>query len=115
MQWTRFSWIRLLTNAPIVLCRLANVIQATNSLEYSHSLACSADGTRLIAGGVDAIYLSADSGVSWTPATPPGGPWVSVASSAGGATLLATSGGAIYDSTNFGATDKRALELGRSI
>jgi len=86
-------------------------------------VASSADGTRLVAvgyGGIfGSIYLSADSGVTWTT---PAGPadfwlgyyWSSVASSADGTNLVAaaeaTEGdglllpGPIYTSTNAGAS-----------
>jgi hypothetical protein len=67
------------------------------------SVACSTDGTRLVAvihGG--GIYTSINSGVTWTSNTAPRTAWFSVASSADGSKLIATdagpgiSGGGIY-------------------
>jgi len=84
-----------------------------------YSVACSADGTELVAaayagpsqiGGTGLIYTSADSGVTWTNASPPTNYWTSVASSADGSHLIAVSlldqspqnPGVIWRSTNSG-------------
>lgn len=84
------------------------------------SVATSADGTKLVAGGARGVYLSSDAGETWTPTSLPTGlaewrGW-SVASSADGAKLVAATdvlwdpaasnytAGAIYRSSNAGAT-----------
>jgi hypothetical protein len=63
-------------------------------------LACSADGSRLVAavnGGL--IYTSPDFGTTWAAGDAPSANWVSVASSADGNKLVAAaSGGPIYTS-----------------
>src|SRR5260370_12980395 len=70
------------------------------------AVACSADGTKLIAavsGGL--IYTSTNSGNSWTPGAAPVTNWASVASSADGDILVAAGGqGPIYISTNAGSS-----------
>jgi hypothetical protein len=71
-----------------------------------HSVASSADGTRMVTtlGGGGQIYTSADSGMTWTPHGPSTN-WSSVASSADGSKLVAVVfGGQIYTSTDSGAT-----------
>ena len=81
------------------------------------AIACSADGGRLIAaanGGVGPgytilpgpIYISTNSGTTWTQATNvPAATWCSVASSADGTKLLAAvSRGGIYRSVDSGLT-----------
>jgi hypothetical protein len=75
-------------------------------------IACSADGTNLVLagggwfyqGGV--VYVSHDSGATWTAADVPVGLWGAVASSADGRVLLATerTHGAVYISNDSGAT-----------
>jgi hypothetical protein len=76
-------------------------------------IACSADGTRLVAaanycGTNNGIYISTDSGITWTKTSAPTNSWFSVASSADGTHLVAAAGygpaGPIYTSTNSGAT-----------
>jgi hypothetical protein len=77
------------------------------------SIASSADGTKLVAvaGGYDpniwgqvdgAIYVSTNSGDSWTQTSAPSELWSGVASSADGTKLVAV---ARYDSTLWGETD----------
>lgn len=58
---------------------------------YWRSVASSADGTKLVAlGEVGEIYISADSGATWTPAGAPAVFWWSaVASSADGSNIVA--------------------------
>ena len=96
------------------------------------SVACSADGAKLVAAaapysnwdgtnshsaGDGAIYRSLDSGATWTPTSAPSNFWTSVASSADGAKLVAVSAphldgslgnyvgdGAVYTSPDSGAT-----------
>jgi hypothetical protein len=87
------------------------------------SVACSWDGTKMVAaqnfssfgyyGAVPGyIYISTNSGSTWSPASVPSGGWVSVASSADGTHLVAASQpnveyytpGLIYFSTNSGLT-----------
>ena len=76
----------------------------TNALDYSGSVASSADGTRLVAGGFP-LYLSTDSGATWTASSAPGGSWSPVACSADGNTLAGLHFyGELIVSTNAGAT-----------
>ena len=85
-------------------------------------VASSADGTKLVAGSGQGqvqpgglIYISTNSGATWNPSTAPYAQWMSIASSADGSRLVAAaryvsnefmlfSPGAIYISTNSGAT-----------
>jgi hypothetical protein len=80
-------------------------------------IACSADGSKLLlAGGGyspvggDVLYVSHDSGATWTAASVPTGGWYAVASSAEGTVLMATErwSGTVYVSTDSGATWSRA-------
>jgi hypothetical protein len=81
-------------------------------VEPWYRLACSADGSRLVALGgglidVSPIFVSTDSGNTWTPANAPITNWVSVAASANGSNWVAAveqqpSGGTIYTSTDGG-------------
>lgn len=64
-------------------------------------LACSADGSKLVASGYEGVFISADSGATWTPTTVGG---VSVACSANGTTLIAANRDGIFTSADFGAT-----------
>jgi hypothetical protein len=70
------------------------------------SIACSADGSRLVAADatVNQIYTSTNYGTTWTQSGAPNTNWTCVASSADGTNLVATvDGGGIYTSTNSGA------------
>jgi hypothetical protein len=74
-------------------------------------VACSADGSKIVAVGDGTIYTSTNSGVTWTQPTVPGtNTFFKAASSADGTKLVAVSGGApslsgpIYISTNSGVT-----------
>lgn len=76
-------------------------------------IACSADGSNLVlAGGAwneegGAVYVSHDSGATWTAASVPVAPWDAVASSADGTTLMAREFyGTLYTSSDSGATWK---------
>ena len=76
------------------------------------SLACSADGSDLVAvsiNGADfapgSIYTSTDSGATWTQSSAPGAEWDGVASSADGSKLVALDQVAsIYTSADAGAS-----------
>ncbi len=79
------------------------------------SVASSADGTKLVAAGIDIqsggafIYTSSDSGATWTQTTAPQQLWTSLASSADGTKLVATGldsngNGCTYMSSDSGAT-----------
>ena len=76
------------------------------------AVASSSDGSRLVAavgnGSSGSIYISADSGATWTPNTTISGQWSSVASSSDGSHLAAvynvTSPGYIYTSSDSGTT-----------
>ena len=82
-------------------------------VEPWYRIACSADGSRLVAlgGGVEdvsPIFVSTDSGNTWTPANAPVTNWVSVAASANGSNWVAAveqsepRSGTIYTSTDGG-------------
>jgi photosystem II stability/assembly factor-like uncharacterized protein len=76
------------------------------------ALASSSDGSRLVAavgnGQSGSIYISADSGATWTANSTISGQWSSIASSSDGSHLAAvynvTSAGYIYTSSDSGAT-----------
>lgn len=85
------------------------------------SLACSADGTKIAAAagwyyykgfqysGRGPIYVSADSGITWTQTSAPIGDWITLVSSADGTRLAAgsmlpASGACIWTSTNSGVS-----------
>jgi hypothetical protein len=75
------------------------------------SIACSADGSKVVAtavggfpGNVGPIYLSTNSGVTWAQATAPIANWDSVASSADGTKLVASGYQSVYLSPDSGAT-----------
>ncbi len=68
---------------------------------------CSADGTRMYAGGTVAngVYYSTDFGQTWSPTTISGSGWFSVACSANGNIIYAApNGGSIQESVNGGLT-----------
>jgi hypothetical protein len=73
-------------------------------------VACSAEGNKLIAGAQGAlygnpVYVSSDTGVTWTQTGAPMAEWASVASSATGQSLVsASSDGFIYTSVDSGKT-----------
>lgn len=69
-------------------------------------VACSSDGTKLIAGTSTYLWTSTDSGATWTQRSGPGSyNWLSVASSADGTKLIAVGSGTslVYTSTDSGA------------
>lgn len=67
-------------------------------------MASSADGTKLVAAAYsEHIYISTNSGTTWTQTTAPATNWTSVASSADGTKLVAANNGSIYTSANAGA------------
>jgi hypothetical protein len=57
------------------------------------SLACSADGTKLVAAADGAVYLSTNSSAAWALSETPAGYWQVVASSADGGNILAAAPG----------------------
>jgi hypothetical protein len=80
---------------------------ASAPADYWHSVASSADGTRLAAASSESgsIYTSTNSGSDWTLTSAPTNNWTSVACSADGTKLVAVaSPGWIYISTNSGNT-----------
>lgn len=89
-------------------CALAQTWAATGAPTYQYwaSLASSSDGSKLVAAGSGNIYVSADSGATWTLTAAPVGNWCSVASSTDGMNLAAsdelTNG--VYVSNDSGAT-----------
>jgi hypothetical protein len=83
--------------------------------DFFYSVACSADGSKVVIGAYDLICVSTNSGETWTTNSVPGpGYWCrTVASSADGNRLLAVPGsdivsqfglGYIYVSADFGTT-----------
>ena len=79
-------------------------LQANAPTNTWTSIACSADGAKLVASVGEAggfIYTSADSGNSWFPSSGTSNSWSSVASSADGTRIFAAAG-LIYTSTNSG-------------
>src|SRR5262245_12285415 len=80
----------------------------TSAPSYSwNSIACSADGTRLVAVADNGpIYGSVDSGDIWTPTAAPSNDWAAVACSADGTRIVAAAGhhssGAIWTSADAG-------------
>ena len=95
--------------------------QTTAPLQPWWSVASSSDGTKLVAAADDGdcescsgiggyIYMSADSGATWTQTTAPPQYWWSVASSSDGTKLVAVSNaffsgvGSIYTSSDSGTT-----------
>jgi hypothetical protein len=83
-------------------------IQAVVSGTAWTSIAASTDGTKWVASantGSGALYISSDSGKTWSSTSPVSAQWQAVASSADGVKLVAAiAGGNIYTSTNSGAT-----------
>jgi hypothetical protein len=91
----------------------ASWIQQPNPTSLS-SVACSADGSRLVASVPygSFIYSSTDAGVTWFSNSLPSGYWNSVASSADGKFLVAAGTyNPIYVSTNFGVSWKQSLRV----
>jgi hypothetical protein len=90
----------------VYFCPMSGLAQAWTQTaapaETWRSIACSSDGTRLIAAGDEGIYGSLDGGLTWLflNATPSG----SVACSADGTKIIASASGAVYTSTDSGAT-----------
>ena len=78
----------------------------TKITNTSYHLACSADGTKVVAAVENGpIYFSTDGGVSCQTSSVPAAAWTSVASSADGGTMVgALGGGSVYFSQDFGAT-----------
>jgi photosystem II stability/assembly factor-like uncharacterized protein len=82
-------------------------VQTTAPPEGWVSIACSADGNKLVAveDTDDSIYTSTNFGATWTQTSAPFLSWSCVASSADGGKLVAVvNGGGIYTSTNSGVT-----------
>ena len=90
---------------------------SANSSLSASAIASSADGTKLAAIMGRSIYVSADSGVTWTITSAPATNWGSIASSADGSRLVVVAerldtfgpfppaiSGVIYSSTDSGAT-----------
>jgi photosystem II stability/assembly factor-like uncharacterized protein len=63
---------------------------------YWLSVACSVDGSRIVAGGQNGLYASTDSGHTWTQGNAPSQTYQSVASSTDGSHLVAAGGGYLY-------------------
>jgi len=95
---------------PIYTSANSGAMWLSNNVPNDHwgSVACSADGTKLIAVAVADYYTSTNSGASWTSNSIPSVSWGAVASSADGTKLVAAvivSGThRIFTSTNSGTT-----------
>lgn len=130
--WGQIYWAQIASSADgKTLAALANVVG--NGFIYSSTdkgvtwtkasvpggatmgLACvalSSDGTKMVAGGhtdyvntgSGFIFISTDSGTSWTKTSAPWEDWNSIASSADGKKLAATCYYGIWVSTNSGST-----------
>jgi hypothetical protein len=85
-----------------------NWTQATNAPVFSWlSVASSADGTKLVAGGRDQVYTSADAGATWRSNIYSGNVDFSVASSTNGSKLAAVTAG-VNDA--FGSFNSRQIQ-----
>lgn len=96
-------------------CLLITIVQAASAQTWTpttapsldwRSVASSADGSHLLAGGTSALYTSTNSGANWTSNNVAIHDWSCVASSADASVLAAAIGypdtGGIYFSTNGG-------------
>ena len=74
--------------------------------EHWRAVACSADGSSIVAAGLEGIQISTNSGATWSlSGAPSGQSWSSVASSADGTRLAAAADGSpIYISADGGST-----------
>src|SRR6185503_7225576 len=93
-------------------------IQTSAPITNWSSVACSADGTKLVAtvdGG--GIYTSPDFGIAWALTSAPTNYWTSVASSADGTKLAAVGWGnvSICTSSDSGATWTTATNVPHSL
>ena len=88
-------------------------LTGANTNLFWNSLACSADGTKLVATATG-IYLSTNSGAAWTMSSAPAQSFRSIASSADG-TRLIVAGGSVYISTNSGNTWKSSTPTGTQV
>ncbi len=69
------------------------------------SLACSADGSKLLATPFDGwVSFSTNAGATWIQASIPDGEWQAASVSSNGKTFIAAADGPIYLSTNSGST-----------
>ena len=87
-----------------------------NSPNYCFSVAMSADGAKIVVGGLPAVAMSSNFGVNWSNTSSsgslPASDWFSVASSAEGTRLVAVnSDGAIYTSINSGSAWQLELNI----
>jgi hypothetical protein len=115
--------MKILLTMAIIFCGLLNTIELALAqtwtptsvpTNYWSSIACSADGSKLVAvagsnpfyttSRISPIYISTNYGSTWTPNTTTSNYWMSVASSADGNRLIAVGDGQIYMSTNGGTT-----------
>jgi hypothetical protein len=82
-------------------------------------VAVSSDGTRVVVARtkntacVGGVFISQDSGISWTQSDAPNENWTAVVSSADGKKAAAACGTGIYISTNFGLNWTRTSALNR--
>jgi hypothetical protein len=86
----------------------------TSTIGALGGVACSADGTKMFATGI-AVYGSTDSGTTWNPVNSANEYWESIATSADGSKVVATTYlNSIYLSTNSGTTWTQYGSLGRN-
>src|SRR5512137_1596794 len=90
--WRLFLALLLLT-LPACLAFAQKWTQSSAPTGKWTSVASSADGTKLIAAQFGGVYISNNSGITWTAVTILlAGNWLSVASSADGTKLVSASG-----------------------
>jgi hypothetical protein len=126
---SREHQVKALFSTAIIFCGLFAAVdsafaqtwtQTSATTNFWSSIACSADGSKLVAvagsspftARISPIYVSTNYGSTWSPITATSNYWTSVAASADGTKLIAGVGGIgfpghpgpIYTSTNGGAT-----------
>jgi photosystem II stability/assembly factor-like uncharacterized protein len=106
--------ILISTNSGSTWTQTSNPPETWTIVGSQQVIAMSSDATRLVAafpsaseGSPNPIYISTNSGTTWTLTSAPNNNWSSVCMSSDGSKLAATVGsgsGPIYTSTNFGIT-----------
>jgi len=98
----------LVTGGPIYISTNSGTTWTTSSTAYVSQVACSVDGSLLVAAG-GPIYISTNWGTSWVATSAPNLGWASIACSADAAKMVALSyagylgpPSSIYTSTNSG-------------
>jgi hypothetical protein len=82
----------------------------------SVAAACSANGSSVLAATQSQLYLSRDSGTTWTPTRAPSNTWTSLAASADGIKLLAAAqNGSVFLSSDVGSNWMQTATYGRPV